>query len=87
MHVLRVCHVHAGCMLFGESTDYQTAGRLLSMCIDTGTTFFDTAEMYVHLYVLSHVLSCSFSSFLHPRSLVAASSSLFSSLVPARLPP
>lgn len=33
-------------MLFGESTDYQTACALMSACVDAGAPFFDTAEMY-----------------------------------------
>jgi hypothetical protein len=35
-----------GTMLFGESTDHDTAMELLSTCMDHGMNFFDTAEMY-----------------------------------------
>ncbi|GIM12126.1 hypothetical protein Vretimale_15505, partial [Volvox reticuliferus] len=35
-----------GCMLFGESTSYSEAERLLGLCMDAGVNFFDTAEMY-----------------------------------------
>lgn len=33
-------------MLFGESTDYDTACALLDQCMSSGVNFFDTAEMY-----------------------------------------
>ncbi|GLC63420.1 hypothetical protein PLESTF_000034300 [Pleodorina starrii] len=33
-------------MLFGESTSYPEAERLLSICMEAGVNFFDTAEMY-----------------------------------------
>ncbi|KAG2498164.1 hypothetical protein HYH03_003921 [Edaphochlamys debaryana] len=33
-------------MLFGESTSYVEAERLLGRCMEAGVSFFDTAEMY-----------------------------------------
>jgi hypothetical protein len=34
----------AGCMLFGESTDFPEAEQLLGMCVDAGVDFFDTVS-------------------------------------------
>ncbi len=36
----------AGTMLFGESTSYDTASRLMDECMEHGVNFFDSAEMY-----------------------------------------
>ena len=35
-----------GTMLFGEATDHNTAMELLTICMDHGVNFFDSAEMY-----------------------------------------
>jgi aryl-alcohol dehydrogenase-like predicted oxidoreductase len=43
LHVSSLCF---GTMLFGESTDEQTAYTLLNTATEAGINFFDSAEMY-----------------------------------------
>ena len=43
---LRVSSLCFGTMLFGESTDEQTAYQLLNTATEAGINFFDSAEMY-----------------------------------------
>jgi aryl-alcohol dehydrogenase-like predicted oxidoreductase len=43
LHVSSLCF---GTMLFGESTDEQTAYSLLNTAAEAGINFFDSAEMY-----------------------------------------
>ncbi|GAX82161.1 hypothetical protein CEUSTIGMA_g9589.t1 [Chlamydomonas eustigma] len=43
---LRVPSLCLGTMLFGESTEYNTACHLMNKCLERGVNFFDTAEMY-----------------------------------------
>ena len=43
LHVPALCF---GTMLFGESSSYLEACRLLDQCMEAGVHFFDSAEMY-----------------------------------------
>ncbi len=43
---LKVSRLSFGTMTFGSQTDEATAHRMVDQCLDAGTNFFDTANMY-----------------------------------------
>lgn len=44
--VMGLMILFAGTMLFGESTSYKDACRLMDMALEAGVNTFDSAEMY-----------------------------------------
>lgn len=43
---LKVSELCMGCMTFGKETDEKTAIEMVSICLDAGVNFFDTANVY-----------------------------------------